>query len=576
MKMMRLGSRRRLGVGVAVRHGLASLSSAPSSSSASRSDYAALNEAMVETTVLDVMSARGLRPTNEISGSATVIEAMRLLTERRVGSALVVDEGRPTGVFTARDLLGFVSVEESHDAACSKLASCIGTLVTPAEKVAWCAPSDPLKRVRMVMRSLGVRNLPVVCTTTATVLGMLTAKDVADFALEKSAQPYVLGGKDAFLKATHGRSGLPRAAVIADAETRKSVICQLRGEQLEIDESASLVPGNIQRRQRRRNLDVKMGSCALPNPFKREDGTVATSFRDMVGIENLPTNEALSEDAFFIHEKGYVGIFDGVGSWRKAGVDPRLYPRALSKYCVEDLDSEDPQRLPKKRPQDVLLAAWRRLSKSEVAGSTTACLATLDEEHDALSYVNLGDAGIVVFRDPSRTSGTAFQGDDKAVVMVAPQQSRSFNLPYQLGWTNTDSRLNFETPFHGNVASFPVKPGDVVVLATDGLFDNVFIDDLAGIIEDWQMNNVDDDLDELASIICATARKASLDETNDSPFAKLARENDILWSGAYRKHNLSLLLNSSSLHALTPYFPAGGMPDDVTVVVMRICQASQS
>ena len=40
------------------------------------------------------------------------------------------------------------------------------------------------------------------------------------------------------------------------------------------------------------------------------------------------------------------------------------------------------------------------------------------------------------------------------------------------------------------------------------------------------------------------AREYSLDEKRDSPFALLAKENDILWSG--------------------------GMPDDTTVVCMRV------
>ena len=48
----------------------------------------------------------------------------------------------------------------------------------------------------------------------------------------------------------------------------------------------------------------------------------------------------------------------------------------------------------------------------------------------------------------------------------------------------------------------------------------------------------------LARALVLKARELSLDKRRDSPFAVLAKENDILWSG--------------------------GMPDDTTVVVARV------
>lgn len=51
-------------------------------------------------------------------------------------------------------------------------------------------------------------------------------------------------------------------------------------------------------------------------------------------------------------------------------------------------------------------------------------------------------------------------------------------------------------------------------------------------------------MDALARGIVLKARECSLDKGRDSPFAVLAKENDILWSG--------------------------GMPDDTTVAVARV------
>ena len=49
---------------------------------------------------------------------------------------------------------------------------------------------------------------------------------------------------------------------------------------------------------------------------------------------------------------------------------------------------------------------------------------------------------------------------------------------------------------------------------------------------------------DLAKELCELARENSLDNTKDSPFAMLAKDNDIMWSG--------------------------GMPDDCTVIVAHV------
>lgn len=564
-----------------------------------------------EPSVVDVMANRGLRATNEVLETSSVMDAVRLLTERRVGSALCVrdDGGGVSGVFTARDLVRWLSEEcdGRPERAVKALRAPVSIIATPAEKIAWCAPRDALTRVRMVMRARGVRNLPVVCTATRAVLGMLTAKDVADFSLERQAEPTLLGGKDAFLRATSGRSGLPATATVTDALTRKHIMSRLSGATNRDDQmmpssslleddaeavdrlrsksvfGASLVPA-----PRERRLELQVGAFALPNPYKRSDGTVVSRNRDAEVIDDAE----LSEDAHLVVDSRYVGVFDGVGSWRKVGVDPRVYPRTLASYCAQHLERwwlNDPHR-PPPRPLDVLLDAWRRISTERIPGSTTACLATLDPDVDSLSYVNLGDAGILVLRDRallSRSAGTP-QGPINqkqvhntsgwGVVLVSAQQLRDFNLPYQLGWTNTGrddaagATLTFETPLHANVVTFPVLAGDIIVIATDGLYDNVSVDEVVQLVANWDSQpsrsqlSVANDLDDLAAHLCSRARDFSLDEHRDSPFALLAKENDIMWGGTSRP----VLSVSPKIR----FGRAGGMPDDVTVIVLRVVRSA--
>ena len=78
-------------------------------------------------------------------------------------------------------------------------------------------------------------------------------------------------------------------------------------------------------------------------------------------------------------------------------------------------------------------------------------------------------------------------------------------------------------------------------MATDGLFDNVALETVAEVCDQWEH---DKDGASLAERLCEEARRRSLDDTIDSPFALLAKENDVMWGG--------------------------GMPDDVTVVCLEV------
>ena len=87
-------------------------------------------------------------------------------------------------------------------------------------------------------------------------------------------------------------------------------------------------------------------------------------------------------------------------------------------------------------------------------------------------------------------------------------------------------------------------PGDVIILATDGLFDNMDLDDIVKEVDTWEKGDAVADVGALAQQLVQKARLLSLDKSRDSPFALLAKENDIMWGG--------------------------GMPDDTSVVVARV------
>ena len=150
----------------------------------------------------------------------------------------------------------------------------------------------------------------------------------------------------------------------------------------------------------------------------------------------------------------------------------------------------------------------------------------------------------------------------------------SFNHPYQFGWLGKDhedeakSSSSFKNSSDLCTSSIHIRRGDIVVLATDGLFDNVDVDEISAIALEWEKANgfigeggikgrerrwrsgrpvdyVDGQSPtDLAKRLVRFARDRSLREDIDSPFAILAKENDIMWSG--------------------------GMPDDCSVIVFHV------
>lgn len=123
--------------------------------------------------------------------------------------------------------------------------------------------------------------------------------------------------------------------------------------------------------------------------------------------------------------------------------------------------------------------------------------ATLDRKLNQLSYSNVGDGGLVVMRHiDSETAGYMrerrlprhLRTHDLRIAYIAQQQLRSFNLPYQLGHASKlpNYQGSFETPADADTAAVPLMPGDIVVMASDGLFDNLDLDEIVREVGSWE------------------------------------------------------------------------------------------
>jgi len=237
---------------------------------------------------------------------------------------------------------------------------------------------------------------------------------------------------------------------------------------------------------------LSVGVSIIPHPAKREKG---------------------GEDAYFVSDDlRILGVADGVGGWGDLGVDPALYSRMLmagAKYIADITPSH-------RDPQEIMSESFNHAS--DVQGSSTCCILVLEGNY--LKTANLGDSGFMVIRN-------------EKLVFRSKEQQHSFNFPYQLGTGSSDR------PAHASCTVLNVQPGDLIIMGTDGLFDNLYDEEIVAIAA---MSA------EPATIAQLLARRAFMvgnSKSLISPFAKAARGNG---------YPLAL----------------GGKLDDITVMVGRI------
>ncbi|MDP2437848.1 MAG: SpoIIE family protein phosphatase, partial [archaeon] len=164
------------------------------------------------------------------------------------------------------------------------------------------------------------------------------------------------------------------------------------------------------------------------------------------------------EDAYAVSRCGrVVAVADGVGGWAEHGVDPALYSRRLMNGVAEAADGGAGGGL--ERPVKYLERAWR--GAGTVLGSSTALVAALREDY-SLEVCNVGDSAMMIVREG-------------AILFRSEEQTHGFNFPFQLGSQGDDIST-------AQSYSQQLQPGDVVVLASDGLWDNLQDDAVLEII----------------------------------------------------------------------------------------------
>src|SRR5207247_705947 len=104
--------------------------------------------------IRDLLTVKG-RHLITISSQATVYALATLMNEHKIGSLMVLEDGRLIGILTERDILVNV-VAGQRDAN----TTCVEEVMT--RDVVCCRPHTPLEEARGVMKHRRIRHLPVV------------------------------------------------------------------------------------------------------------------------------------------------------------------------------------------------------------------------------------------------------------------------------------------------------------------------------------------------------------------------------------------------------------------------------
>lgn len=196
-----------------------------------------------------------------------------------------------------------------------------------------------------------------------------------------------------------------------------------------------------------------------------DDAGYTSKFVHAVSFLPHPDKGEHGEDAYFISDNNQIaGVADGVGGWIEMGIDAGAFSRELMNNAKDFAKKEDSLN-----PGDILASAY---FSTTALGTCTACIIALDGEE--LRAINVGDSGFSILRrqvdqDPSRAISEI--NDDPpqwALYFQTTEQTHFFNCPFQLGTNSRDS------PSDGQQFHLPMEHGDLIILATDGVIDNIF------------------------------------------------------------------------------------------------------
>ena len=249
-----------------------------------------------------------------------------------------------------------------------------------------------------------------------------------------------------------------------------------------------------------------------------------------IGYAYIPHPEKAifgGEDAFAVSYRSLdstymVAVSDGVGSWlSKRGVSAGPFAADLM-YHAEQVFNEGEDN-----PLTILQDSFDR---TDHIGAATAIIGVLNPKSWGykVEMIYLGDSSFFVVTDGNMTHQPT-------------EQEIDFNRPFCLG-KMAGGVIYAQEPKDGEKFVINLEGEDMLVLGTDGLFDNLFDDEIMNIINSMGNATASDIAETL--VIAATEKGESLEPT---PFERTSQEAGYEHKGGKTDDTAIIVVKAASL-----------------------------
>jgi len=339
---------------------------------------------------------------------------------------------------------------------------------------------------------------------------------------------------------------------------------------------------------------VAASYCAKVNSYNPETNVYTRDIYDPTesGAANLAACKAAKnkrnrvksgEDSFFYSQVGTTkvtafGVADGVGGWAESGIDSGDFSHGLCEYmaCAARMWPLKPNAT-SLHPKDLLQVGYDGVidDKSIIGGGSTACLAVAEPD-GKVEVANLGDSGFMHL-------------GLNAVRHFTQPQTHAFNTPYQL--SKTPQRMLVQMAVFGGpstlsdlpkvagVTNHQVRHGDVLVFATDGVWDNLSPQDVLGIISRSMVDiGAWVDKDGTMEVGPKLRELAQADRDGKADRKSLQAKLAVAITKGAKETGLNTRRDGPFAKEVQKHYPGehwhGGKPDDIATVVALVVEES--
>lgn len=210
----------------------------------------------------------------------------------------------------------------------------------------------------------------------------------------------------------------------------------------------------------------------------------------------------------------WLGVANGVSQWSFEGTDPGVYAQELMRTCEDILLNTTNASIT--NSVDLLC---RCVKETNMSGSSNILIANFDGQ--ALHVANIGDTGFLIIRHG-------------AVYKKSSPLLHEFHFALQV--EDRDDPLQLVEEY-----IIELEEGDIVVSATDGLFDNLYEPEIAMIVSKSLQAGMKPEV--VANLLATRAQEVGKSAYVRSPFSDAAQAAGYMGYTGGKQDNVAVIVS---------------------------------